>query len=342
MSYTRYFAHYIPEAVGVAPTVQTLEATLVTANSARLWGKITDDGGEACEYRFRYYKAGHSVLIDPIEDGFIFLLAGEYLRNNTGDTIETGRVGTEIERGYVEWDISSIPDSATIIKVVLRYHGEYHTIDCHIHEMLGARPSISGDQAVYDEAGEGTVYADPADFPVVAANQQVDLGASAASDLQSQLSSDWFAIGIQSDSEATPATSAIYSEEYTSADPKPILYVEYGEAYIYTPWADGKVTDETFFEDIANLDPSSTYYFAAQARNSAGESEWGDEVDFDTLSAIIETIIAKEFPMGYYQTAGVKELRSKVSGATVTKVANDFPPLLQKEGKAKELVSKWS
>lgn len=58
--------------------------------------------------------------------------------------------------------------------------------------------------------------------------------------------------------------------------------------------------------------------------------------------AVVETTVANEFPMGYYQTPGVKELRSKVSGATISEVAKNFPHLLQKSGKAKELISKWS
>ena len=65
-------------------------------------------------------------------------------------------------------------------------------------------------------------------------------------------------------------------------------------------------------------------------------------VGYSTVAVLVETIVAKEFPMGYYQTTGVKELRSRVSGATITEVAKTFPHLLQKAGKAKELISKWS
>lgn len=37
-----------------------------------------------------------------------------------------------------------------------------------------------------------------------------------------------------------------------------------------------------------------------------------------------------------------KELRSRVSGATITKVAQEYPQILLKSGKAKELRSKWA
>lgn len=55
-----------------------------------------------------------------------------------------------------------------------------------------------------------------------------------------------------------------------------------------------------------------------------------------------ETIVAKDFPMLHLESPiKAKELRSKVSGATVTHVAKDFPEALLKKGKAKELRSKW-
>lgn len=60
-------------------------------------------------------------------------------------------------------------------------------------------------------------------------------------------------------------------------------------------------------------------------------------------SAITETIMSKTFPMLYLESPiKAKELKSEVSGATITKVAKDFPETLIRNGKAKELRSKWS
>ncbi|GAJ14202.1 unnamed protein product, partial [marine sediment metagenome] len=42
----------------VAPTVTTQAADLIEATTARLNGQISSDGGEACQYRFRYKKSG--------------------------------------------------------------------------------------------------------------------------------------------------------------------------------------------------------------------------------------------------------------------------------------------
>lgn len=44
------------------PVVQALPATNITANSAILNGKVTDDGGSVCEYRFRYRKGSGEYI----------------------------------------------------------------------------------------------------------------------------------------------------------------------------------------------------------------------------------------------------------------------------------------
>ena len=173
-----------------------------------------------------------ATLNDPTEDGTAYLYLGSYSKGaqdiymGKGTfTDHLGSHGDAIRRGYVEWDTSSIPDGATITDTVFKYHGGSHTVDCHIHAIAN-RPSTSSAQTVYDDCSDGTVYADVAGFPVTDANQQIDLGATADSDLQASLSTDWFAIGIQADSESG-GTSIIYAEEYASANPKPTLYVEY-------------------------------------------------------------------------------------------------------------------
>ena len=64
---------------------------------------------------------------------------------------------------------------------------------------------------------------------------------------------------------------------------------------------------------------------------------------FEAAPATTETITAQSFPMLYLnKPVKAEELISKVEGATITKVAKDFPEELVKSGKAKELKSKWS
>ncbi len=63
----------------------------------------------------------------------------------------------------------------------------------------------------------------------------------------------------------------------------------------------------------------------------------------EVAAAITETILAKDFLMLYRaEPVTSKELRSRVSGATITRVANTFPQELIKTGKAKELKSRWA
>jgi hypothetical protein len=59
--------------------------------------------------------------------------------------------------------------------------------------------------------------------------------------------------------------------------------------------------------------------------------------------AIVETIVAKNFPMDYLTSpAKALQLTSKVSGATIQIVSQDYPLTLIKKGKANILKSKFS
>jgi hypothetical protein len=73
--------------------------------------------------------------------------------------------------------------------------------------------------------------------------------------------------------------------------------------------------------------------------------------DFSRLTNVIlslptgavETIVAKNFPMNYLPSpTKAIQLTSKVSGATITKVSQDYPLTLLKKDKAQELKSKWT
>lgn len=170
---------------------------------------------------------------DPTEDGYIVELQATpptYSRYNAGTIIRAGKAVPDyvwLYRGYVEWDISSLPESAMVSLLKFKYHGATHNIDCHIHEMMGTRPSTGGNQAVFDEAGEGNIYAEPAGFPEAGTTKEVTLSAQAITDLEAQLGVNWFAIGIQSDNEATTIYQDIASEEYGGVTPPPTLYIEY-------------------------------------------------------------------------------------------------------------------
>jgi hypothetical protein len=61
------------------------------------------------------------------------------------------------------------------------------------------------------------------------------------------------------------------------------------------------------------------------------------------IVAVAETIVAKNFPMDYLPSpVKAEQLTSKVSGATITIVSQDYPLTLIKKDKAQELMSKFS
>jgi hypothetical protein len=59
-------------------------------------------------------------------------------------------------------------------------------------------------------------------------------------------------------------------------------YKKEGGYYSYTSWSGSVTTGESFSQSISGLEPNSTYCFNAQARNSAYDSDWGNEECFDT------------------------------------------------------------
>jgi pimeloyl-ACP methyl ester carboxylesterase len=81
-------------------------------------------------------------------------------------------------------------------------------------------------------------------------------------------------------------TSAILNGSVTDDGGEACQYrFRYKEAegdYIYTSWAGSVTSGQSFSEAVGDLRRRATYYFNAQAKNSVGESDWGDEQSFVT------------------------------------------------------------
>ena len=205
-------------------------------------------------------------LDDPYQDVVIkyYSDTSSYSFDPSGSTIGGAFYeGGEIHRGYVEWDVSSIADGAEILDVDFVYHGAERLgdpPDCSVNSMEN-RPSKTTIEAVYQDCGDGTTYANPVGFPVVLENSVLDLGAGAVSDLQNAISSgvDWFAIGIQNNQEVWGAThyGRIYSEDYSSPNPRPTLRVT------YTPT-----------EDLYPTERSDQYQYMGDVQNTWVESRF--------------------------------------------------------------------
>jgi len=179
------------------------------------------------------------TLNNPTQDGFIEKYNTTYYHNYIADDLDMGppapAIGGDIFRSYVEWDISDIPDGSTITLVKFKYQGRIYHTDCEVRAMA-SQPTAQADtqagrQVIYDDAGDGTIYAAPSGFPVEGTNKEIDLGEDACTDLQNGLSANWFAIGIQNIDEVydeyNDKTNAIRAEDFSSVTPPPTLYVEY-------------------------------------------------------------------------------------------------------------------
>jgi hypothetical protein len=63
-------------------------------------------------------------------------------------------------------------------------------------------------------------------------------------------------------------------------------YKKEGESYNYTSWNRSVTTGHSFGETVTGLTSEMVYCFSAQVRNSAGESEWGNELSLTTLASL--------------------------------------------------------
>lgn len=233
------------------------------------------------------------------------------------------------DAGYVEWNVSGIPDEATIIDTIFKYHtsgGSYE--DSTIREMVGHRPSTSTDQEVYDEAGEGTIYIWE-DFPIGGSNKSVDLGTDADTDLKNLLPSDWFAIGFRGSN-----LNKIYSSEYASADPKPTLYVEYT-----LPEADISNTpgSKDFGVVAEGATPTTGLGFFTVTNNSSGAITI-------TIQGTDMTGTGTDWDLSDDGTAGtdVVGIKAGLEGGDYTIVVKeDGPYNTLKAGLADEATQKW-
>jgi len=142
------------------------------------------------------------------EDGDVRFNDPGYTRDSAGNDIYV--YYTTAYRGYIEWDISAIPDAAIIESVSFRYRrysaGYASAIDCY---QMSSQPSASSDATVYADAKNGVQYLNGFGSGNAADTwYTVALPASAAAHLQANLAADWFALGFY----ASPSVAQLYSE----------------------------------------------------------------------------------------------------------------------------------
>ena len=212
-------------------------------NSILETGEQCDDGnnldGDTCNSacQLSYCAPGHLdngdntctlSITEVIEDGSVYNISEfEWIKDTTNVRLDIGRrvdIGWLTHRSYIEWDVSKLPDQATITDTHFLHSGGYQ-IDSQIWSMY-LQPSGYDAYTIFNEIGRGVEYDTPNAFPALGGSD-VDLGLVADRDLQSNLFSDRFAIGMKSSNENAASGSWVESSENLLALYKPTLVVTY-------------------------------------------------------------------------------------------------------------------
>jgi len=135
-------------------------------------------------------------ITDIIIDGDIHENAPAYTRDAGSDDVYC--YWNTYYRGFVEWNISSIPDAAVIDRVRVRFRSYSANYDgtMRMYEMVN-QPSLqtndnAGNQVIYDDAADGDVYVIT---PAGGTNTWFTVTLSAAAVADFNTTADWFAIG---------------------------------------------------------------------------------------------------------------------------------------------------
>jgi len=303
------------------PTVGALGTDSITATSAILFGMITDDGGEACQYQFRYRKAGGSYTYTEWTGS---VRAGEWIFHSlTGldqnSTYDFAARAKNLSFGEGDWPATDmtfttlyiIPPTVTTEAAcditgtaatlqgridddgneVCEYQFEYYipTTFYIIGEEYSHSTSYQGRVQTGEHFSSRVIGLDPNRtyyFTVRARNS--------AGEGDSSLELSFTTPVIKATVTTLPATRVTPREarlngKLTQDGGNSCQYrFRYKRGadgnYEYTSWTGHKHTGSSLYEDVGGLTQDATYYFAVQVRNnSVGESDWGTEQTFTTV-----------------------------------------------------------
>ena len=178
---------------------------------------------------------------NPTLDGYITSTTGVGEScSTTGNTINSGNIQTYVDptgaiqcnRGFAEFDISSIPNGVSVIDSDFGFDLETvnNPRNCDFIGM-SVQPSVGTADAIYDNILSATTLLDnDSTCTTTANNKSVDLGSSGDTYFTNQLTLDWASIGIRFDNETKDTNTryiVILEEEDVGATPKPTLTIMY-------------------------------------------------------------------------------------------------------------------
>nr|NQU90236.1 carboxypeptidase regulatory-like domain-containing protein [Bacteroidota bacterium] len=127
--------------------------------------------------------------------------AADYNTGSTDGTVftQTSMIRTQAsdaERGWARFNTSAIPDGSAINSVELNIYVSDDNYAYFDVMSIEADPLLGTALGVFDDIGDGTQYAHYASNFPDPGWYVVDLGATAAGDLQALLGDDWFSVGL--------------------------------------------------------------------------------------------------------------------------------------------------
>jgi len=248
----------------IVPTAIPQAASNLEATAARINGKISDDGGESCEARFRWSPIEELIEQQLDYDGYGHI-DGVYVHRIGQRLTITNRFVTKLgftlqkvgnPTGDAYFRIRKVSDDSIIAS---------KTLDAS---------SINTSFTYYEVEFDSATYV----------NEEVRIFAEFyGGDGDNRLRVRFYnEESVKSDEYVSEYSTAYGFEEYETWDAT-YKYTYYVLEWTTTEWQNTLVTDSEYHEDLVDLEPGTEYEFQTQAKNSAGESEWTESAYFTTL-----------------------------------------------------------
>ncbi len=260
---------------------------------------ITDTGADSSQLVFAYFfnqtvvPDGTTLIIDPTfsdSDATDLRLSDQNCNGSVDSTAATLFAGHEAAsswcyRSWVEWDISAIPDTATIDDTLFKFDVFQvwgGGVQCDIYAM-DFQPSTRTDAQNWADIRDGTEYVDKTtECQTAGNNKSVDLGATADSDLETLLTGgDYFAIGLSKETVTASQILTRIEQDGAGGTPEPTLEVEYsttGNAWSPGPPINPSTTDLlnaiNFTWTPDNATDVTGYAVWNSSTNSTNDWEW--------------------------------------------------------------------
>lgn len=205
-------------------------------------------------------------------------------KDTTAQFLEVGRKasteGADCSRSFLEYDISSISASYTVLDSDFLYNigSIVGTPDGCDYMTMSARPSTATDSQIWAAIGSGTeVVNNSSACNSSGASKSIDLGTGYDAYIESQLDSSltWAGLGIKSNTEgaldASFHLSRFASEDNATANPKPTLVITYITGSLPTPTnlvATSQGTQVAVSWSITNASDVNGYYIGKSLDNA--------------------------------------------------------------------------